>query len=306
MLDPGWIDAHADDFDVFHVHFGFDALEPADLERIVDSLRRLGKPLVYTVHDLRNPHHVDRSAHDDALDVLVPAADELITLTPGAAAEVTARWDRRAVVLPHPHVTDRSWLVRPRPERDRPRVGLHLKSLRANLDPLPMLAILAEEAPGRGYELVVDVHTDVVVPGMRNYDAEVADVLADIERRPGVRVHVHDFYSDDELWHYLAGLDLSVLPYRFGTHSGWLEACHDLGTRVLAPRTGYYHEQHDGVLGYDRAGDAPAREDVGLALDAALDPAPWRAGAAERFAQRADLAAAHRATYESAIAAVRA
>ena len=41
---------------------------------------------------------------------------------------------------------------------------------------------------------------------------------------------------DDELWDYLQSLDVSVLPYRFGTHSGWLEACHDLGHDGRGPR----------------------------------------------------------------------
>ena len=54
---------------------------------------------------------------------------------------------------------------------------------------------------------------------------------------------MHDYFSDDELWDYLHALDVSVLPYRFGTHSGWLEACHDLGTTVVAPTCGFYAEQ---------------------------------------------------------------
>ena len=46
-------------------------------------------------------------------------------------------------------------------------------------------------------------------------------------------------FTDDELWDYLSSLDLCVLPYRFGTHSGWLEACVDLGTGVLVPNVGH-------------------------------------------------------------------
>ena len=34
-----------------------------------------------------------------------------------------------------------------------------------------------------------------------------------------------------------------MLPYRFGTHSGWLEACFDLGTAVIAPSCGFYGQQ---------------------------------------------------------------
>jgi hypothetical protein len=51
---------------------------------------------------------------------------------------------------------------------------------------------------------------------------------------PEADVRVHAPFSDEELWDRPEGLDHSVLPYRFGTRSGWL-ACHDLGTAVLAP-----------------------------------------------------------------------
>ena len=61
MLESGWIREHADDFDVLHVHFGFDALAPEQLQDVVASLRAAGRPLVVTVHDLRNPHHRDRA-----------------------------------------------------------------------------------------------------------------------------------------------------------------------------------------------------------------------------------------------------
>ncbi len=55
MLDPGWIREHHHLFDLFHVHFGFDAIAPQVMEDIVHELRSHDIPLVYTVHDLRNP-----------------------------------------------------------------------------------------------------------------------------------------------------------------------------------------------------------------------------------------------------------
>ena len=102
------------DFDVFHLHFGFDACDPAELAELVATLRRRGKPFVFTVHDLRNPHHSRREAHDAQLDVLVPAADALVTLTQGAAAEIRRRWGREAVVIPHPHVVELADISRSR------------------------------------------------------------------------------------------------------------------------------------------------------------------------------------------------
>ncbi|MEP6562572.1 MAG: glycosyltransferase family 1 protein, partial [Nakamurella sp.] len=104
MLQPEWVAAHHPDFDLAHLHFGFDAVEPAELRRWSAELHRRNRPLVLTVHDLVNPHFTDQRRHGEQLDVLIPAAAELITLTPGAAAEVAARWGRAAEVVPHPHV----------------------------------------------------------------------------------------------------------------------------------------------------------------------------------------------------------
>ena len=51
----------------------------------------------------------------------------------------------------------------------------------------------------------------------------------------------------------------SVLPYRFGTHSGWLEACYDLGTAVVAPTCGFYAEQQPLPVLRPRRGRASTR-----------------------------------------------
>lgn len=307
MLDPAWIDEHADEFDLYHVHFGFDALDPAELQRVVDTLRTHRKPLVYTVHDLRNPHQPDRRAHDAALDVLVPGADALLTLTRGAAAEIERRWGRRARVVPHPHVVELGEMARPRPTRQRRAVGLHLKSMRANMAPLPVLEVLLAECARRDLELVIDVHADVVTPGMGHYDRDVVRFLEEAADHDNVRVHGHDYYTDAQLWDYFRSLDLSVLAYRFGTHSGWLEACHDLGTRVLAPRIGYYHDQHPGVLGYRLDDhDLPVEADIVAALDCLDAPTPWRADPAGREQQRREIAATHRQVYEQVLESVRA
>ncbi len=299
MLDAEWIADNADSFDIYHLHFGFDAIEPEGIARIVAALWDKGKPLVYTVHDLRNPHHADPGAHEKALDVLIPAADALITLTDGAAQQIMQRWRRRAEVIRHPHVVSPHLLARPRPARDRRTVGIHLKSLRANLDPIPVLEVLLAEAPKYDMDVLVDVRTDVVTPGMRNHDPAVTGFLRDIGRFPGVAVRVHDYFSDDELWDYFMSLDLWVLPYSFGTHSGWLEACFDLGTRVLAPRIGHYHEQQNGVLGYRLTRDGkPRAQDLAAALETLTGPGGWRANPKQRLAERRLIASAHRRLYE--------
>ena len=301
MLDPEWA-RHAD-FDVFHLHFGFDAEPPERLEALAKVLRGRGKPLVYTVHDLRNPHHRDQTLHDQHLDVLVGAADALVTLTEGAAREIERRWGRRARVVPHPHVVDLATMTRAlevRPLwRNRPfRVGLHLKSLRANMDPMRILPTLVEAVGGLpDAVLQVNCHRDVLDADGARRDAELSAWLRDQAAAGRLDLQVHDYFSDDDLWTYLASLDLSVLPYTFGTHSGWLEACRDLQTTVLAPSCGYYADQGP-VLTYTNDGDDFDTDSLHDAVVRAHDERP-RFGATldERTAQRREVARAHEELY---------
>ena len=302
MLRPEW--AATADIDVFHVQFGFDTCTPDGLRELVGVLRRRGIPLVITVHDLRNPHHADRREHDAQLDVLVPAADAVLTLTTGAAAEIARRWGVEALVVPHPHVVD---LAHARALRERPAtgpwtVGLHVKSLRASMDPLAVLPTLVEQVRSMpDARLLVNGHKDVLDDGGSRRDDELASYLRGAERRGDLELHVHDYLSDDDLWDYLARLDVSVLPYRFGTHSGWLEACRDLGTTVVVPDCGYFADQGP-VLSYAMGEDRYDAESLRTALRTARTDPPPPADLDARARQRDEVAAAHLELYRRLLA----
>ncbi|WP_460863891.1 glycosyltransferase family 1 protein [Rhodococcus aerolatus] len=291
LWDPAEVAARAGGLDVVHVHFGYDHLGPAALQAWTAALAAAGVALVVTVHDLRNPHHDDRAAHDDALAVLVGAAAAVTTLTPGAAAEVAARFGRTPVVLPHPSLT--SW--RPDGPGEAGLVGVDLKSLRRNLlRPVEVAAAVAAGAHRAGGRARVSLHRDAA-------GTDVGRALAALD---GVELVVHERRDDAALDRHLAGLHVSVLPHAFGTHSGWLEQCRDLGTRVVAPSCGYYAQQWDDVLTYTQD------EDHGLDPDSLADavaralatPPPAPADPAWRAAQRDDVRAAHAAIY-AAVAA---
>lgn len=301
MLDPAWVRANHDAFDLFHVHFGFDARSPRELRELTATLAELGKPLVLTVHDLRNPHHADVELHDAQLDALVEGAAALVTLTPGAARAIERRWGRAAEVLPHPHVLEPPLLGAPRrPREDTFVIGLHAKSVRANMDVLGVAGAVAEtldELPGA--RLRIDLHDEVFDPANHWYAPRLGEQLRALAAgHPQVELAIHPYFSDHELWAYLRALDVSVLPYRFGTHSGWLEACHDLGTTVVAPTCGFYAEQqpclvyqHDDADGLDTASLAQA-----IRIACARRPR-WQAEPQQRLRQRRELARAHESLY---------
>ena len=307
MLEPGWVSGHHDQFELFHVHFGFDAIQPDALHAVTSELKAKGKPLLYTVHDLRNPHHPDPRAHTDQQDILIAAADELITLTPGAAEAVWDRWGRRCHVLPHPHVLGRKRIERRRRSDDEFVVGVHAKSLRANMDPLPIVDALVDIVSLLPHGVLqIDVHDEIFDPANHWFAPEVGNALLSYDRHDHVRVDVHPYFSDSELWQYLSSLTVSILPYRFGSHSGWLEACFDLGTALIVPSCGFYSQQRPcGVFEFtEECFDA---ESLCRAVDYAYrgweagQPAP-RATWATRRRERSQIAAAHRGIYQGLLA----
>jgi hypothetical protein len=257
---PGAITALAPEIDLVHVHFGFDQLTPGEMRAWTAELRAAGLPLVVTVHDLRNPHHVTPDQHDAVLTELLAAADGVITLTAGAATAIRGRFAREAQVIAHPTLVD------PGRTAEIPRepglVVLHLKSLRRNLqDPLRLVAAALAGARRAGGRLRVDVHPEVL-------DDPRLSGLTDPQ--DGLEVLVHPRFDDLELERYLRRAQVTVVPHRWGTHSGWLELARDLGTRVVAGDGGFYAEQWDEVVTF-------GNNEVGGLDDASLTDAVARA-----------------------------
>lgn len=310
MLSADWVRANHDSFDLMHVHFGFDAAAPSQLRDLVAELRYFGKPLVYTVHDLVNPHQPDPAAHVELLDVLIPHADKLITLTAGAAGEIRRRWGAEAQVLPHPHVVDFETMDRIRAarrknaakghQRGMKRIGVHLKGLRPNMDTsiLDPLARAVARLPSA--VLQVNIHSQPLDPASGEYRPALAGKLHAGANLGLWELRSHEYFSEPELFNYLASLDACVLPYRFGTHSGWLEAALDVGTPVVAPDCGHYADQDPSIAPFRSTPTGVDEDSLLYAIRDVLRAEDLPGLEAEgRRRQRLELALAHRVIYDA-------
>ncbi|NQX29033.1 glycosyltransferase [Microbacteriaceae bacterium VKM Ac-2854] len=241
-LRADWIRRHRDDADLLHIHFGTESYPPAELRAAVAAARANGWPVVVTVHDLEHPQLSEQAAYRAQLDVLIPAADALITLTEGAAAEIRARWGRAAQVLPHPRLLTTD-VVDPA-LNPTAVIGVALKDLRPNID-----AVVAVHA-------ALDAAAELSAAGVpTRAQIRMHRQVRDPERRDAIRrllagagstaeLIEHDRLDDAALADALNALDVAVLPYGYGSHSGWLELCWDLGVPVAVPRRGFYAQQH--------------------------------------------------------------
>ncbi|POH67792.1 hypothetical protein C3B60_06115 [Cryobacterium zongtaii] len=314
-LDPQWIRAHASTADLLHIHFGTESFTAEHLVECLSAAREAGWPVVFTVHDLEHPQLSDQADYRAQLDVLIPGADALLTLTEGAAAEIRSRWGRTALVVPHPAVVPDAEAPTESTVTPAIRVGMHLKDLRSNIAAVAMVSALCNAidrltADGLDVSAELRLHRTVRDDGVRETIRELA------RHDEHVTLVEHERLDDKELYRLLGGLDVCVLPYQHGTHSGWLEMCWDLGTAVVAPRVGFYAEQHpDGtVVSFepDELGTTLA-EALRAAIDSPLSTRPGSAGRVREVSRRRGLRGselealtlAHRALYRELVDAHR-
>ncbi|MEV8100303.1 hypothetical protein [Streptomyces sp. TLI_235] len=127
--------------------------------------------------------------------------------------------------------------MRRRPSRDVFTVGVHAKSVRANMAPLQVIDVLAEVVPGLAdARLRVDVHPEVADPAAHCFAPEVLPRLRELAARGLVDLRVHDYFEDDELWAYLQ--ELTCRCCRTGSaliRAGWRPAS-TWGRRCARPR----------------------------------------------------------------------
>ena len=243
VWDPGALTAAG--VRLVHLHFGFELRTAGDLAAWVAELHDRGITVAHTVHDLDNPHLVEQAGFHRAVDELVRRADAVTTLTRVAAAAVARRTGRVPVIIPHPHVVPLDTIVELQSlQRRRHGIYVHAGPGRPNLD----TDAIGRLAAARGDRTVL-VHVRPSAP------PTTMAVLQRLARAGSLRLDVRARLTDAELWDRLAAAELLFLPYRWGTHSGLLEAAHDVGTPVLAPPWGGYRDQGAHTYGDDLAAD---------------------------------------------------
>src|SRR4029077_20926787 len=133
----------------------------------------------------------------------IPAAHALITLTPGAAEIVERRWGRRPLVAPHPHVLSPTRIEAPRALSEVFVVAVHVKSLRANMDPFPVLETLAATvADLPDTVLQINVHDEIFDADNHWFAPRAGAALLAFDRYKNVDVRVLPYFSDEELLDY--------------------------------------------------------------------------------------------------------
>jgi hypothetical protein len=238
-LDEAFLTAHAREVDVLHVHGGYGYLPVAALESWAETVRRLGIPLVVTVHQLRDPAQRTGARHEGHLAALLSTAEVVLTLTPGAADDIAERYGRTAIVVAHPSLA----VPVPGLGAERGLVGVVLRAPSPALpDPAAAVRAALSGAVSGGGRLRVLIGAGT---GLEAQLPELSRLVAEGALEAGAGV------ADDAAWaRRLQQLHVAVLAESCGTHSRDLEVCRDVGTRVVAPSCGWFADQWSEVVTY--------------------------------------------------------
>jgi hypothetical protein len=284
-LDPGYLAEHCDEIDVLHLHAGYGHLAEADPECWSEAVRRLGVPLVVTVHQLNDPDQAVRARLDTHLEAVLATAEVVLTLTRGAADDIAERFGRTAIVVAHPSVV----AADPRLGSERGLVGMQVGPASAAVpDPAALVRAAHSGAVSGGGRLRVLVAAD----NQSGLDPDIWQLAG----RGAVELVVH---PRDQWVAHLQQLHVAVLPERCGTHSRDLEICRDVGTRVVVPSGGWFADQWSEVVTYgdDERGGLDEVWLSGAVAVALTRPMPRPADRVWREQQRAAIQRVHADVY---------
>lgn len=303
--------------DVAHVHFGYDYLAPESTDDVVRHLAGVDVPMVLTVHDIVYPADDDQQPHRGHTGTLVEAANTVVTLTDVAAQELWVRWGVQPLVIPHPRLlTEEEISAAVRGSKhlrspDSAVVGVLLERMGENIEGpelLDQLASVASGRPGADLRILVEAQAwrDACgEDGESGGNHLVAELAAEGDWT-SVRLARYESLDLSALLTEFAALDVCVLPYRFATHSTWLELCRDLGVAPVFPAVGCLREQwfdrcdpadHSGEV-YDPRDSAAIAAAVRAALDTPL-AAPPRVEGADPAAVMAEYSKVYREIADS-------
>lgn len=238
-----WLEAKASFgfFDVLHIQ-SMELTGIGPIERVLERCAREGKGVVATIHDL-DPLFPEAGADlADKIGLACRFACAVVTLTARAAAQLAGRFGvdpARIQVIPHGPVLPPGhplWDADP-VRNDAFTVGM-FGGFRPNRSFLTA-AVNARHGLGARVKILSRGLNPVELgPG-----AEAFQVAALAAADPRLTLALEPFPSDDAVAGFVQGLDLLVLPYLFGTHSGQLELAMDLRVPVAAPDLGCFREQ---------------------------------------------------------------
>lgn len=219
-----------DFYDVLHLHT-VELATGGDLAALGARLRRVGKGLVFTLHDLVPNIETDLAVFEEKTRLALQEASSVITLTHAAADQVVACFGVQPSVIPHGFAAPPELVAQ---RRCGARGLLVFGALRPNRDVLGVVRAWRRLTVDR-LPLRVLLRS-VGASDQQRYARELAELDEIARVEPDLTVETTArVLSHSELLDSCQEVTALVMPYHSITHSGQLELARDLGLAALVP-----------------------------------------------------------------------
>jgi len=225
--------------DVVHLHHI--EFEPIALQReLLRECRRSGTQVVFTAHDV-TPIFISPKEYQERVRLLVRADVPFVCLTPAAEQAVHLGFEaHRSSLVPHGYVMPPGHATT-RVAATGPTRFLLFGSLRTNRDVELALHCWRFARDLRDSTLTLQLRA----PSRASLAEEAAawQAIGQHSSDPRLTINVLPFPSDEDVATALSESDCLLLPYRWASHSGQLEAAFDAGVLPVASRVGCLPDQ---------------------------------------------------------------
>lgn len=299
MLDPRRL-AHevrdrGGEFDVLHVADETLRDRRDELEDVAAAVRGGATRLVVTVRHIDDPYAGHAREHLDRLNLVIPAADAVVTYSDAAAEVLDHHYGRDVVVIEAPPLL----LDRELPTHERTDefvVGAAVDDLPPSIDVRDVVVAIRAALPDQVADRVsIRIEPAVLDPAHPRHDGEVISWLREHEADGLV-----ELVTDEDPAAWLTRIDTLVLAHRRGSHDPWHDAARQVGVPVVSPAVGFVREERLTVVLDQPLLTADALEPH---LAVLRDQRPrWQPSPRMRQTHLAHVKAAHQQLYHQVVA----
>jgi hypothetical protein len=236
-----------DFFDILHIH-SVELTSTETIQQVLDRCQRTKKGIVFTIHDVRPMFSTDQKKYNKTLKIIAKTGARLITLTCGAQMEIVKTLNIEPLsvnVIPHGFVLppkDDRWQRQKKIESSVCSFGMYggFRPNREILTPAINIAYGIFEK-----EINLTFLTRAISPIEIFNNEEVNKFVELALLKNHITLRLYPFPSDDQIFDFMSEIDILIMAYRWGTHSGQLELAFDLGVIPIISNVGYYYDQYE-------------------------------------------------------------
>lgn len=244
-----------DSYDLAHFHFSFDRLGLHEFEVLLNYLRKMHKPIIWTSHS-KESQRIKNFEQGNYQRLLYKYSDKIISPTVGCAKWLEKNYGKHKNtidVIPLGYMANPDDINKFSKEvnKDRNKYVMLIGDFRENKEFLQSIINFLQCSELKKVKLQLIYKPINIYEGdNNNFNFEKLFFFLIIQNNRIIHISSSEISNDVIAKAFLMSHAV-ILPYKWGTHSGQIELAKDCGCHVISSNVGYYEEQWERICFWD-------------------------------------------------------